>query len=231
MQLFPNARHAEKKRGADFTQVALDRAQALGKVDHHAGVQRQIHRVNLLGHVAQRQIRYGRIGRRALVDRVGAHGHRIDVAVGNHRRLGAAGRARGKDHQGDVVFGLRREPRCDQVRLLCLKPCPQRADVFNHDQVRQLRQARAHLEHLVELLLVFTHDDACVRCRKQVFDLRRRRGWVDAHRHGVDHPRPQLREHPFLAVLADDRHMAFFGQTQRSQTEREMPRVALVVTP
>jgi len=178
--------------------------------------------------VAQRQVGNHGIRRCAAVDRVHPGGHGVDVAIGNHRRLRPAGGAGSENHEGDVVFGLACEALLDQTRLLPLESRAERRDCFkgiktfdlvvpqagwiDDHQVGELGQARAHLQHLVDLLLIFADDHAGIGGLQQVLDLGRRRSRVDADRDGSDHAMPELREHPFLAVFADDGGVASLRQ-------------------
>ena len=247
VQLLPDARHAQEQRGRDLAQVGLDGAQALGKVHHRARAQRQMNGVDLLGHMAQRQVRHGGVRRRAAVDGVGARGHGGDVAVADHRGLGAARGAAGEDHQRGVLQGLRRQALLHHARPLGLEGGAQGAHFLegqqvvnvvaaqalgvDHHHMGQRGQAFAHLKHLVQLLLVFTHHHGGVAGLEQVFHLRRGRGGVHPHRDRAHQAAAQLGEHPFLAVLADDGAVAAFGQAQLDQAQAKVARRLFVARP
>ena len=102
---------------------------------------------------------------------------------------------------------------------------------IHHHQMAQQRQTLTDFQHLGELFLILAHDHAGIRHLQQVFDLGRGGGRIDADGHRAQHACAKLGENPLLAVLADDGHMALFRQSQCCQTEREVPRMTLVVTP
>ena len=76
---------------------------------------------------------------------------------------------------------------------------------IDDDDGPQMRQLGAHLEHLVDLLLILADDHRRLGQRQQVVHLGGRRGRVDAGRDASDHGGAELREDPFAAILADDR--------------------------
>ena len=247
VQLLPDAGYPQEKRRRDFAKVGLNRSQAFGEVHYGTRCQRQVYRVNLFGHMAKRQIGNGRIGRRTAVDRVGSDRHCIDVPVGNHRSLRSSRRPGGEDHQRDIVLALP----CEAVinpgwRLggkgdsagLNIGECRKAGNLVmaqafrvDYDNLLEQGQPGTHLQNLVHLFLILAHHHGGIGCCEQILHLGSRRGRIHPYRDCADHACTELREHPFLAVLADDGDVSPFAQSERGKPKSELARVFLVLLP
>ena len=73
------------------------------------------------------------------------------------------------------------------------------------DDLLQPRQALAHREHLVELLVVLDEDHLGARVRAQVLDLGGGVGRVDAVRDAARRQHGEIGEHPFDDRVGEDR--------------------------
>ena len=159
-----------------------------------------------------------------------------DVAMGQHRALGRAGRARGVDDDRHVarLAAWRCGP---PIRRGCSRACASpsarssSSDItcgsekvaqalhVEHDDLPQARRALAHGQDLVELLLVLHEQVLGVAVVDEILDLRRRVGRIDA---GGDAGRAQhakIAEQPLLVVVGQDG-----GALARLQPERDQAR-------
>ena len=78
------------------------------------------------------------------------------------------------------------------------------ARIDDHDMA-QLRQPFDQRQYLVDVFLVLGDDDARAAVAQLVFGFRGRRGRIDAVGERAKRLRRQVREHPFLTRIADDR--------------------------
>jgi hypothetical protein len=76
--------------------------------------------------------------------------------------------------------------------------------VPDHDAAQQ-RQALAHFQYLVELLVVLDENQHRVRITAQVFDLARRIGGVNTRADAAAGEQREIGEQPFLTRVAEDR--------------------------
>jgi len=247
VELLPDAGHAEEDLRAELAQVFLDGAQALGEIHRRTHQHRDVDGEHLLGHVAQRQVGNQLVGVAAAEHAVEAARRRTQAAPGRHRRLRTPGAATGEHAQGGVVEGRRLQGSglAGGVALLGLATHPQhfveadeagavvaaQAALVDHHQGLQAGQPLAHLEHLVELLLVLADDHRGLGQRQQVLDLVRRRRGVDTRRHAAGHGDAHLREGPFLPVLRQDGHRFARLHAQRTQPQAEPARSVGVLGP
>ena len=149
--------------------------------------------------------------------------------------LGPAGRARGEDHQADVVQRGACQSGCGLRPIVSLKLLPKRDHIgkvmqtlawvaaqatrVNHHDGFQVGQAVPHGQHLVKLFLILTDDDGRFRQGQQVFDLKRWRCRVDPGGDATDHGHTKLGKGPFLAVFAQHRHTLPRHQTQLQEAQ------------
>ena len=178
LDLFPDARHAEEDSRRNLAQVLLNGAQAFAEIHLIARLHRKKDGKELFGHVTERQVGDDPIfvrARRHLQRRIANGG---DVAERDHRRLGQAGGAGGKDDQRGVVGMMLGEHPVEKIGLT------RRFAVFHHRGVRgelgvvvaaqalfidgddfaDHRQVVDDFQHLVDLLLILAdHGDGVRR--------------------------------------------------------------------
>lgn len=162
---------------------------------------------------------------------------RVDVSIGQHGRLGAAGGPGGEHHQGGVVGREAPDAPLDQIRLPLLFPGAEGEhrlegmhvafvdfDPFGvHDDDRpQLGKVGADREGLVELFLIFADEDRHVGFGQEVVDLVGRTRRIDADRHAPDQIGAELGDDPFASALAQDGDMLAGGEAERHETKTEM---------
>ena len=144
-----------------------------------------------------------------------------DVAVAEHRALGLAGGAGGVDQDRQVVGLARVQPLLPELRVARRERAAELAQRLEadhvriaefvqplgveHDDLAQAGQPRAHLERLVELLLVLDEQDARVRIGREVVHLRGRVGRIDAVRYTAGAERAEVGVQPLLARVGEDR--------------------------
>lgn len=164
-----------------------------------------------------------------------------------HGPLGRPGGARGVDQQrgalgvdggqpfveGANVVGAMALAARQEVRPRDDHGVGERAQplhVHDHD-LFEVRQALAHLQGLVELLLVLDEVDSAFRVAEDVLAFDRRVGGVDADGDAADRLGGEIGVQPFRAVLADDRH-AFAGlDPQREQPVADRAHVLGILPP
>jgi hypothetical protein len=192
IELLPDPRHGAEHRGRDLAHVLGNGFRVLDEIELGAGVEREIGAAGALGDVAQRQEAHALVVfvlRRRAVEAL----HRGEqVGVREHRALGLAGGARGVDQDREIVglarrdaclpFGIGRRPaqpgeafaahfaQALEADHLFVVQVAQALHVPDHDAAQE-RQARAHFQHLVELLVVLDENQHGIRIAGQVFDL------------------------------------------------------------
>ena len=218
----------------DLAHVLRDRLRVLDEVQHRAGVEAEVGAGDALGDMAERQ-EADALVRLALRQDGGVAARGVeDVAVREHRALRLAGRAGGVDEDRQVVGPPRREPRLPQLGMRLMVLGAEATQLLEadhhriaeamqpvhveHDDLAEVRQPRAHLERLVELLLVLDEEVDRARVGHQVFDLGGGVGRIDAGAHaaraehaevGVEPFAPRVREHRGgLARLEAEAHEA-----------------------
>ena len=151
----------------------------------------------------------------------GVNDHGEMPPVGTERALRMAGGPRGiDDERRRVGRELPRESleTLNRRLVVCGAGCQHGAEadelvmpvrehgarIDDHDMAHE-RQPLHDRQHLVDVLLVLGDHDAGAAVAQLVFGLRRRRGGVNAVGHCPERLRRQVREHPLLAGVADDR--------------------------
>ena len=199
VELLPDARHRAEQGGLHLADIVGNRLGALGEVGADAGRHRVVAAGDAFGDMAERQKGQPLIalvpGERQL--RVHAVLHRIDdVAMAVHGTLGRPRRARRVDQDGEVVGRARGDQLLEQ-RVLALAVVASgghelverddhrvaegaQALHVEHDDLAQGRAALAHVERLVELLVVLDEQHRGLRIVDQVFELLGGVGGIDA---------------------------------------------------
>ena len=171
VKLLPHPGHGGEHRGGNFAHILRDGFRVLHKVQHRAGVEREILPPHALGDVTQRQKAHAFVLVIARNQRVvAAHGIG-QSAVGVHGAFGLARRPRGVDQDGHVVGSAPSHALVQRLGVLGGMLAPalaqrvqahdhgvlqvvQALHVKNHD-VAQQGQLVTHLQRLVQLLVVF----------------------------------------------------------------------------
>jgi hypothetical protein len=199
-----------------------------------AGIHRRVHADDALGDVAQRQEADALVFLSLREQRQRGAGGVDQRAVTVHGALGLAGGARGVDQDGQVVGTPGRPQALEQAGMRAIVHRAGGAQVLQarhhrvgevgealhveHDDPGQQRQVRAHLERLVELLVVLDEEHARLRVGTQVCHLLGRVGGVDAVGHAAGALHREVDEHPF-----DDRAGEDGGALPRLESERREP--------
>ncbi len=87
------------------------------------------------------------------------------------------------------------------------------------------------VEHLVGLLLVAGHDDACAAMPNDVLQLDPWIGRIDADRDRADHLGAEIGVKPFRRILACDGDAVAALDSERHQAERDQARRRVIVAP
>ncbi len=152
----------------------------------------------------------------------------------DHRALGLAGGARGVDQDREVLGLARGQALLPDALVLLVVVGTQRAQRLERhhlgvvevaqavhvedDDLAQLRQALAHFQDLVELLLVLHEHDHRSRIGEQVLGLRRRVGRIDAVGDAGGAENAEVGVHPLAVGVGLDR-----GHLARLKAQRHEP--------
>ena len=247
VELLPDPRHREEQRGRHLADVLGHGVDALGEVDGGAGPQRVEHREGPLGDVAERQERQLLVAFAKRGDEVRVVELEEDVAVAQHRPLGGAGGAGRVDEDGEI-FGLRDLDHpvegAGMLPVVARAQLEQRGERHDlgvaevvepfhvvDDDLHELGTARAHLQDLVELLLVLGEEEAGAAVVDDVLDLPRRIRRVDAVGDAADRQGAEVGVEPLRAVVGDDRHDVPGLEAERDQPEPDVPGPLAVLAP
>ena len=144
-----------------------------------------------------------------------------DAAVGMHRALGRAGRARRVDENGEIVGAAAADHRLPQRLAALLVVLSQRHEFgqrqhhrvveaaqplhVEHDDLLQRRAARAARQDLVELLFILGEDHPGRGIVDEIFDLGRGIGRIDSGRDAAGAENAHVGKDPFRDRVGDDR--------------------------
>jgi len=154
--------------------------------------------------------------------------------VRDHGALRFPGRARGIDQDGQVVLPARADALLPKAGVACGVIASERTQrvqahdprvlqvaqplhVEHHDPL-QARQPFAHLQHLVELLLVLDEHEPRVRVGEEILHLGRGVRRVDAVRHAAGAQYAEIHVEPFPIGIGLDR-----GDIARLEAECNQP--------
>ncbi len=215
---------------------------------HQARDQRHRDRDVAAEDMAERQEHHGAMGapgkRRIMIDDRPGGGEML--AVGDHRALRIAGRARGVDDEGGVIR-IERAHHCVQggkrigggalrrghvgiaAELGVLVAEHRR--VVDHDDEAQRRQPIDHAENLVDVFLVPGDEDARPAVVHQIGELGRRAGRIDPVDDGAGALGGEIGDHPLLARVAHDGDALAAREAERAQPERAMRHQPGIVAP
>lgn len=146
--------------------------------------------------------------------------HPHDVSVGQHRPLRRPGGPGGVDEHRKVFGGHFAHPALHHLRVLGERRFPLFEPLFEghhhrvlevpetlqipHHNLFEMRCLIAEIQPLVQLLLVFDKEAARLGVFDHVFHLRPGIGRIDPHGDPARALDPQIDDHPFGAVVADD---------------------------
>ena len=222
IEAFPDPRHREEQRRRDLPEIIRYCLEALGKVGNGTGSQGQERSESALGYVAQWQERQLLTTRLQRNEGVGVVELKHDVAVAQHRSLRRASCARCVDEQGQLlglggvdelfpqlwmiglIVATKRQEIVERKHLRISKA--RKAFEIEDDHVSDLWAAFAHVEILVELLLIIDKQEARTAILEDVLDLFWSIGRIDA----VGDPAGPHDAHvgikPFRLRLGEDRN-------------------------
>ena len=233
VKLFPHARHAGEDRGCNLAHVLGNGFWVFNKVELGAGIQRKVLAAHALGDVAQRQKAHALVGL-VLRHQCVVAPNRVDQpGVQMHGTLGLAGGAGGV-HQNGQVLGLDGRHALFQFTcMLCqidFSQIPQGiqaddvgviqiAQTFHvkHDDFPQARQLVAHLQGLVELLVVFHEQYGGAGVFTQVLHLAGGIGGVNAVGHATAGQHGNVGPHPLNHGVGQNGGAFAFGKAQAHQ--------------
>jgi hypothetical protein len=183
------------------------------------------------------------------IDALNLLGHAEEVGVAQHGELRLAGGSGGRAQQGHVGGRYRVEQLREQRRLLSVERLAERFDLREEEQplviVHVSRQALGvvvdhpiqpgqgtlYVQHLVHLLLVFRHDDACSGGFQDMLQLVLDRVLVDPDGEGAQSLRRQLGDDPLRSIVPDDGYGVRALHAQPRQAQGEAPHPRQVVGP
>ena len=238
IELLPDPRHREEHRRRHFADVLGHGVDALREVHGRARVEGIEDAERALGDVSEGQERQLLIPFARLGDEIGIAELEQNVAVTEHGPLGGTRGAR-RVHQDGQILGLRDLDEgiegAGMVTLVAraeLEQCLERHHLVVlesvqpvhvvHEDLHELGAAGAHLEDLVELLLVLGEEEARAAVVDDVFHLPRRIRRVDAVGDPAYRDRAEVGVEPLRTVVGHDRHHVAGPQTQRDEPEADM---------
>ena len=171
-------------------------------------------------------------------DRVVAADGVDDAGVRMHRALGLAGRARRVDQDRQVFGPARGDAPVELARVRLAVAAAELAQGgerehaivvevaqafgVEDDDPGEPRQPRAHGERLVELLVVLDEQDPAARVERQVLDLRRRVGRVDAIRDAAAREHGEVGEDPVDDGVGKNRGAIAGSEAERDQAVADL---------
>ena len=102
---------------------------------------------------------------------------------------------------------------------------------INGNGVLQLGQLGPGFQHLVGLLLILTHHNACIAVFENVGHFIPGTGRVHPNTDAPHHANTHLGDHPFHPVFRDDGHVATLLQPHGAQPQTKLPGAVVVVPP
>ena len=171
-----------------------------------------------------------------------------DVAVRQHRALGRAGGAGGVDQQGELVglgardqllpqAGMGRVVLAAERQQLVERACTcgslksRQALHVEDEDLANVRAALAHLEELVELLVVLDEQEARAAVVQDVLDLLGGVGRIDAVGDAAGAHGAHVGVEPFGHRLGEDRDDLAALQPERDEAHADPPRALAVLAP
>ena len=209
------------------------------KVQYGAGVQAKVLSPHALGDVAQGQEAHAFVALVLGHQRVEA-AHRVNQAgVQMHGALGFSGGARRVDQNRQVLWLAGVQTLLQFIRMLRQIRAAQGAQRIQTDDVRliklvqplhiedhnlaQQRQALAHFQRLVELLIVFDKQHGGTRVLAQVVHLRRGIGRINAVGDAATGQHADVGPDPFDRSVGQNRSALALGKAQAQQAAGNFP--------
>ena len=236
-----------KRARAQLAQVALHRLGAFGTVAGGRHHQRRAEREDRVAHPSHRQVAEPVVAARHRLDAGEALRGGDHVGVAQQHALGAPGGAGGVGDQRHVLRAALLDLALEVARMLLGKVAAGLLQVGERpedvvgvrahaerilvDDEAQVLQLAGQGQHLVDLLLVFGHDDRHLGVVEHEGQLAGNGVLVERHGHAAERLRGELRPVEARPVVAEHRQLVAALEACRRQAQREVVHVGVAVAP